>query len=1169
MATKTKIKVIKTEKSNKLTLDERIIQLQENQIFGIVEQYLVEDFIEFLRELDQTKILSFEQDQIKSILLNPLIVPQTKIELSKYFIDSDKVKSLKDKEYVINRDIIIEDPNNKLFGINANEPFKTEKVRLNLKSTKQFPPNPIKNYYNNLDKITNFEFYSKKIFKFYRDQQGKLFDLEKDSPKLLNLLNIIRGLPRQYFVQGLIKDSVSSKKTLLPDINPSTIKFSNPKFIETIEKIFKIKIDSIDLNVQQYGFVFGFLNEYVFSKLGQDMTKYLGKMQLEMNVKEFVRKTRELSVEDEYKFAHFMKIIEEILPSKRIQELHLIIKNNNIFTFGGLKLLLTNAELKQVTTIYNSDVTAWKAYVTNDCPHVIQYNKFRKNYQSIDLLLEYASSSQNLGDLISKPATKYIKCKMCKLDLICPHLVLQTKMIMEGKPPNDIINALEPYIGEIINKFVLFCNICGEKIGDTSDKFKEDFKKDFDYVREEDPLLNKLWGLTYRILNYFDITELVPVKFLVQNTVYSCKPLIESLQSAMKRLDETEKFAKLTYHSTMILLMYLIHRAETDKDVKLQGIIHDTKDKQIINKYLAKSLIILNSLSVIPVDVPRKQVIVDLKNAYKITLSMSVVELPKRNINRDLVVYLQFVSSTYNYVRLANSINDKTKYKSPYQRIEKYMGMPINRMYKSKFLFEKVLIPKFPNQDKYLQFMQSLNVKNYNFDIKTLANSRFLLFYQLFVDLIQGKTLPELPNLSKAEFIYKFYLRIHLAKSIYNLYLKQLSIDPEIRPLNEVYDEQGNKHNWSLYVFKNESEPLTLKDVANKLPKTKLIGLKCSICGVLYNEVSKLDINKIKKSLKSNAMNNAFWDYYEFRCPVFGIHDFVDDECSKCKLKQNTRSKEYFDKWSENMKLEKPLKVQKIELEKKKLVKPKFLEKYEYDLKDTIDMVKTFKLNQNTFTLLGLAENRDYEEIKLGKIKPQFNETRSQTLNTYYQYLTIGYNQIMYQSFQLLKPKLRKLIEDSKLSANYYTDLAKHLPDLPEYYNESREYLINSKASPKDICEFTLYSIANVVMTIYNNQVKNKDLKSFMETFAKFIIKEILEQDKMKSKPKKMRLDEDLVETGNVNYDETQDYEYEDETEIAKKDEESDAFQYDTGYEQMDYDGVNDEDSYVDYEHDD
>jgi len=126
-------------------------------------------------------------------------------------------------------------------------------------------------------------------------------------------------------------------------------------------------------------------------------------------------------------------------------------------------------------------------------------------------------------------------------------------------------------------------------------------------------------------------------------------------------------------------------------------------------------------------------------------------------------------------------------------------------------------------------------------------------------------------------------------------------------PLSHLYDENGERHMWTTFLWVPEDTAggveelkLTKRQIQSMLDEARengqpsplrghrLADWVCTTCGVHRSAVDQLDEAKVRKRLDARERLYTFFMYYESRCPVKGMHEFVvgdakiEPRCSKC-----------------------------------------------------------------------------------------------------------------------------------------------------------------------------------------------------------------------------------------------------------------------------------------------
>jgi len=113
--------------------------------------------------------------------------------------------------------------------------------------------------------------------------------------------------------------------------------------------------------------------------------------------------------------------------------------------------------------------------------------------------------------------------------------------------------------------------------------------------------------------------------------------------------------------------------------------------------------------------------------------------------------------------------------------------------------------------------------------------------------------------------------------------------------LAALYDEEGRRHEWSVYIFATPTGELSIpggrKEVSKArsegkiTPAMRLIDLACGVCHIRFSRREKdLDSAKVSRSVVATGEIRAFYEFYASRCPAGLVHEWVDGKCAKCGL---------------------------------------------------------------------------------------------------------------------------------------------------------------------------------------------------------------------------------------------------------------------------------------------
>ena len=128
--------------------------------------------------------------------------------------------------------------------------------------------------------------------------------------------------------------------------------------------------------------------------------------------------------------------------------------------------------------------------------------------------------------------------------------------------------------------------------------------------------------------------------------------------------------------------------------------------------------------------------------------------------------------------------------------------------------------------------------------------------------------------------------------------------------ITEIYDEEGRRHDWSNATFIYEGLEAEGRagvkkaiEAGQRWPGKPLIDLRCRVCGTLASRTHELDAEKAWAALRAGSELEAFYVFYESRCPEKGLHERSvgaadSGACAKCGLRPGELGKEYHKKYA-------------------------------------------------------------------------------------------------------------------------------------------------------------------------------------------------------------------------------------------------------------------------------
>lgn len=339
--------------------------------------------------------------------------------------------------------------------------------------------------------------------------------------------------------------------------------------------------------------------------------------------------------------------------------------------------------------------------------------------------------------------------------------------------------------------------------------------------------------------------------------------------------------------------------------------------------------------------------------------------------------------------------------------------------------------------------------------------------------------------------------------------------------LGRVYDEDGKVHNWNIFIVDigGVQSSVRQSDVAKQIESGaefhgKILDKKCSVCNVLWSEVDKLDETRIRESLGARYTISNFFRFYENRCPVGALHEFVKSKCAKCGMKlgahgENEEGIAYYRVHKDVYTRERT----EFASDESVTVAPKPVkdvsafsadyENWSFNFNVVLELAAKVKINHRLLGTLGAIEKQEYADVQSGAFLPpeadQRNDTRIYVLSAHVKNLLTEYNQVKF-FHKLLKPsyELSRLIDNSGINKHKLADLGALLPDIFNDYNDRFAYIQRNK-KPREIVDFVLQTFCEMCLKIWLDS--DKQTEKIRHDFVDYFIKKTLRAEEMVTKP--------------------------------------------------------------------
>lgn len=890
----------------------------------------------------------------------------------------------------------------------------------------------------------------------------------------------------------------------------------------------------------------------------------------------------------EKKFAENQKLESE--QTKIIQYYQMIIEKfgkNKIDEIDPTKVKnikelfskLSAREIHILDTEYAMREKNWQLEQKNKCPHISLMK------QAVN------ASNQELANILNKLERGYIQkyppksndefiiCKICHFNLMCPHTYEIYKAQVAGI--TSYTNILSKFAIKIpiIEKgvsdtFTYFCKICGEKLLEVNE---EESSTNMGLMGDlEDDVRSSVWMELFLASKYLKSQFIIDPRSFANQSVDIIYPIILQIESDfMKKSKLYTDIAsgvidpRIRIYIVIFVWAYILVYLKVNTSTTIQGIPQGAK----LSKYLNA---ILNIVKPNEIESPYQHIFDKLIGEDKIRFSSQeyisdrIVEAYKilnksdeikhteltakdesKLLLQELVLDPIYLYAAEMYGLSVNFSNLNIKELTSSDNIKKILGInpadlikqiskqnltnQINRINLTNRtnrinLFEHLYESK--NDATYNLFCQYIKDESIS-DFNKAPNSKIITVMQ---KLKKEDTIIQMSVARKALKPWTVYLKESLSYS----YTRQPNF-----PNSYLYDENGIKHKWS-----NDFPP------------------KCLICSIAITEFHKLDNSKVELVRKNAAKFKMFFGFYETRCPAGGLHNYSETgTCDKCgittsivknPLSEISVATEYYNKYKITI-----FDIDQNEFPDESFVEP--IDKYTTTLYTTVDLLNySYKFNKikslstlsgistHTLEAFGRFENRSMSDVETGTNLPFPNISNIIGASAILRLLLIDYYSLKnYYNFSKPPAELKNLLDK-------FPDSPVAIEKLPQIDGKYIEALYESTTSAV-IYQYIIETISTICLTIIESGELGK-------LFVANELKKLIRSEKLLSKPGPFNMllftQEDDFSMGTEDEaPDTSEEAGEDISEVIDEKINEDKFaDYDSmNYEEMDYDGYNDE----------
>lgn len=969
--------------------------------------------------------------------------------------------------------------------------------------------NMIDSYYRSNNPVMNFN----QEIVFYSNGQNKKSEIQS------NLRHIL------YREIGKPNKTISPKK-----IDPLLL-----KLVQKISFIHKIATYS------EIQILFDFLNLGIFyiwehvsiNGFDKELDDILAELQKRKNMEDVEKQELMLKYEKYAENMDHLSLIEKRLDKERINQLDI-----------G-KDIVSQLDEKEKRILKSEIARRDKSKIKNSCAHTALLESI-KNVRSES---ERKQLLKELGKFNSgKEIDGFFQCKECKNNLICSHSLDELKMLVDKTSIKESREKLLKYAADFSQENHMYCKYCGEEYLEEIGEEENDFLNELNhnsrthgFSNDIDELQSIIWGeisyLVYQRLYYKNIHNVKNIiKFITENIydfIYEIeKRLNKSQTNTLESVQERVRLYSAIYG--VASLISIVKR--NHNKIWFSTKIADKKSDKLEDLFKQAMIIIIDSknISISKFKISNGNLLAILKKAYSELSEKRWVEITPKH---DLLELLES-EPNFDYLYKVLSLSFLMRDKLPPQKtdIDKLFTKSLNELKGAKGLFEFFKFPKLTTELK-------LPITSQNID-NAMDHYWKVSFEEWFNNhILNKKVLEDVYNKSfnenRIEFDHEFKklenkISEYHKTSTSHLFCQTILKDTRQYSFQDVnlahiYDSEGNKHNWNIYVYSYQKKTVELrsKDVVdiisdkhkikfNEFKKYDFIDYRCSDC---KKYKSKIVIRNLEGILDEIDSIENFYRYYEFRCPKQFIHEWTDDICRYCMVTRDqikNHNKTYYNKYKNTVS------GNNYVLQFPTYTKAPASKKWKFNINIITELSKLTGVKFNILTNLGFTEGYEYSSIVDSSANPSLRKTASKSrmnrLN--------GYNNVILREYQLLRNRsiLRQVPKPIKDLIKKYEFKHEDLPVIYESYLDNYE---NMRVNTAHCTNFALESLAsNLIMLL-------KSKMEVVKEFGKYIFEKIIQTDRIHSKPSEMNLgivwdDVDLYDSDDdVDDAPEQDYDYE------------------------------------------
>lgn len=816
------------------------------------------------------------------------------------------------------------------------------------------------------------------------------------------------------------------------------------------------------------------------------------------------------------------------------EKLRLTLRKFVVSPKGGLLAHLTESERKVVLAELNTREKYMRALIANKCAHM----RVMRSDPSPDMVAELE------GFVGETPKGGFVQCRVCKFDLICPHLLTKYRMQSGRSKESEIRAAIAPYSSVRSDNGNIYCNLCGEII------FVDiaEYTAVTNIASMDDEETNEMvWAEALLVIRSMKFPAMIiltkfisAMKSAIYPHVYEMFKRVEKSKTSLSEEIKAKKKIYTAIYVTAWMIKFALENKQlgiTFKDFSAPA----GKELPAMIKRGVEILVQLHNITLKQASgMDAKFILESIITAFKSLSGDTRVDVIehysaesiKWAVESDTIIDMLYRMDCMTSKRIPKR-GDKSK------AIERLLGghkfeAPTRGQKKQDgtVVFANAARPKLTGE------RAGVIMKSWADILTNIKNGIHLKGGYISVVAKQGDAGLVKMTEEYAESI-KSWEKISAEENKINetrewKYMRPYSapIPPDgpwehfpgfsrrrlwtlaVPPIGASYDESGREHKWTIAVFVDGAERKIADINTSGAPfdNTKVADLKCGICGLTRTAAREsLDPVKVRTAVEKREMAANLFRFYSFRCPKAEIHNMKDGVCVVCGYTEafardpnSEASAAYFTTYRAHYIKNKAAPAPPsppVAPEPPKIDIPEW--SFNFDI--ILELSNLIGVNHRVLAALGGFEKIDFKEVTNGKfIAPEPEDKHSLRVIrvvSYAQMLNLQYNQLRNLAQLHNPPKhISQIVDDAGLPRSRHKELAQVLAQFDvEFLPRIHQFWRVNK--PRDTFNYVLQSICEKLLAMIRLPGAAEEFIKIFTEFAREFVNKIIAGEELLTKP--------------------------------------------------------------------